>query len=179
MIYSVEGDILKSKAQVIAHGVAPHDHFQNGLALELRKEWPAMYKDFRHYCQLQNPKPGTSWAWQAPSGQKIVALFTQEPAESEGGIPGSASLSYVRHSLQELRKFLEKENIESVALPRVATGVGRLNWQDVEKIVRGELDEINTIANVYEVFRKGVAAEEKGVCRKCGSCECQQSNSEA
>ena len=37
MIREVEGDILLTDAEAIAHGVAPHDHFQNGLALALRE----------------------------------------------------------------------------------------------------------------------------------------------
>ena len=58
MITRVRGDILLSDAQAIAHGVAPHDHFNQGLALSLRKRHPAMAKDFRHYCHQQNPKAG-------------------------------------------------------------------------------------------------------------------------
>ena len=42
MIREVEGDILLTKAQVVAHGVAPGDHFDSGLALALRERWPAM-----------------------------------------------------------------------------------------------------------------------------------------
>lgn len=32
MLVEVEGDILKSKAQAIAHGIAPNDDFHSGLA---------------------------------------------------------------------------------------------------------------------------------------------------
>ncbi|SEN40742.1 hypothetical protein SAMN05216404_104142 [Nitrosospira multiformis] len=37
MIHEVRGDILLSHAQVIAHAVAPHDRFREGLALSLRQ----------------------------------------------------------------------------------------------------------------------------------------------
>lgn len=33
MIHEVAGDILLTKAQAVAHGVAPNDHFDSGLAL--------------------------------------------------------------------------------------------------------------------------------------------------
>ncbi|MCC7099273.1 MAG: Appr-1-p processing protein, partial [Rubrivivax sp.] len=36
MIREVEGDILLSQAQDIAHGIATHDPFDSGLALALR-----------------------------------------------------------------------------------------------------------------------------------------------
>lgn len=42
MIHYVSGDILLSKAAAIAHGVAPNDHMDHGLALALRERWPAM-----------------------------------------------------------------------------------------------------------------------------------------
>ena len=49
MLKEVTGDILLSTAGAIAHGIAPHDNFKQGLALSLREQWPGMYKDFRHY----------------------------------------------------------------------------------------------------------------------------------
>ena len=58
MIRYVSGDILMSNAQSVAHGVAPNDDFGQGLAHTLRESLPAMYKDFRHYCQAQHPKAG-------------------------------------------------------------------------------------------------------------------------
>ena len=91
MIKEVSGDLLLSKAQVIAHGVAPNDPFHTGLALQLREQWPAMYKDFRHYCQSKHPKPGTLWAWMGADGKRLVSLFTQDAIEGHhGGTPGPA-----------------------------------------------------------------------------------------
>jgi O-acetyl-ADP-ribose deacetylase (regulator of RNase III) len=48
MIYQVEGDILLSKAQALAHGVGINDPMDKGLALALHKQYPAMHKDFHH-----------------------------------------------------------------------------------------------------------------------------------
>ncbi len=42
MIREVAGDLLLSEVEAIAHGVAPNDHFDQGLALALREKWPAM-----------------------------------------------------------------------------------------------------------------------------------------
>ena len=63
MLKEVEGDILLTKAEALAHGVAPNDNFANGSALALRERWPAMYKDFRHYSQTFTPKTGELWTW--------------------------------------------------------------------------------------------------------------------
>ena len=72
MLKEVEGDLLLSKAAAIAHGVAPNDPFSQGLALSLREQWPALYKDFRHYCQTYHPKPGDLWTWMGADGVMVM-----------------------------------------------------------------------------------------------------------
>ncbi len=159
MITFVSGDILLSKAAVLAHGVAPHDHFNSGLALHLRENWPAMVKDFRHYCHQVNPKPGEIWTWSGTKKQ-IVNLMTQEPALNAKSHPGKAKLSYVNHCLKALASFAEKEAISSLALPRLATGVGGLDWSEVSPLIEEHLNPLDIPIVVYERYQSGVAAKE-------------------
>lgn len=160
MIKEVSGDIMLSKAQAIAHGVAPNDHFENGLALSLRQDYPSMVKDFRHWCHQVNPKPGGAWVWASAEGKRIVNLLTQEPAKGHNGHPGAASVQYVSHALRELKKILQEEGIKSVALPRLATGVGGLDWAEVKPLIYNTLGESNLQVYVYSNFVKGQAGEE-------------------
>ena len=160
MIHEVSGDILLTKAQAIAHGVAPNDHFDSGLALALRERWPAMAKDFRHYAHQEHPKPGEVWFWGGAGGVRIFNLMTQEGKHEHGARPGKATTSNVRHAFQELAKRVEAEGIQSLAIPRVATGVGGLGWDDVEPIVKETLGGLAIPVYVYTTFHQGVAAEE-------------------
>lgn len=165
MLHRVRGDILLSKAKAIAHSVAPNDDFKSGLALQLRERFPAMYKDFRHWCKTEHPKPGEIWAW-AGVGQDgplhIVALLCQEGAYGHGERPGPAHLEHVNHALKKLRAWLEAEQVESLALPRIATGVGRLAWSDVERVLEQHLAGAKLPVAVYAEFAPGVAAKEPG-----------------
>jgi len=160
VIVQVSGDLILSRAAAIAHGVGPNDNFASGLALALREQWPAMYKDFRHFCQTTHPKPGGLWTWAGAGGQRIVNLFTQEEAPRHGGHPGKASLDHVNHALRELRKLVEHEGIASIALPRLATGVGALDWKDVQPLIERHLGELPARVIVYSTFHKGMAADE-------------------
>ena len=161
MIQEVTGDLLLSKAQAIAHGIAPHDDFKQGLALSLREQWPGMYKDFRHYCQTYNPKPGTLWSWKGPGSPIIINLFTQEPAEDHRGRPGKATVPNLNHAFQALKKELTSQQVSSLALPRVATGVGGLSWDDVKPLIEQTLGDMGIPIYVYSTFKKGVAAAER------------------
>jgi O-acetyl-ADP-ribose deacetylase (regulator of RNase III) len=160
MIKLVSGDILLSKARVLAHGVAPNDDHAQGLAHALREHAPAMYKDFRHYCKTQHPKAGSIWTWAGADGQQVAALFTQQPAYHAGERPGRATLSNVHHALQALRRFIDQEQPASIALPRLATGVGGLTWEEVLPEIEKHLGDAGIPVIVYATFHPGQVAEE-------------------
>jgi len=160
MITRVNGDILLSEAHAIAHGVAPHDHFDQGLALALRERYPAMVKDFRHYCFQQNPKSGNAWLWAGPE-KVVINLLTQEPAPNSKAHPGKASTKNINHALKNLCSVIENEAISSVALPRLATGVGGLEWSDVEPLIEKNLGNLKIPVIIYDTYSKGEKANEK------------------
>lgn len=161
MLIEVTGDILLSRAQLIAHGVAPDDHFNQGLALSLRENYPAMAKDFRHYCHISHPKPGTVWTWAGADGRRIANLMTQEPAPAKNANPGKASSHNVNVALRNLRQVIETEQVRSVALPRLATGVGGLDWEEVRSLIENQLGELDIPVYLYTTYEPGVAAAEQ------------------
>ena len=159
MITKVRGDILLSDAKAIAHGVAPHDHFNQGLALALRERHPAMAKDFRHFCHQDNPKPGNAWLWAGPE-RVVINLMTQEPAPDNKAHPGKATAHNVNRALKELRTIIEQEKIASVALPKLATGVGGLDWDEVEPLIESQLGHLGIPVIVYVAYEKDTKAAE-------------------
>lgn len=162
MIHEVTGDILLTKAQAIAHGVAPNDHFDSGLALALRDHWPAMAKDFRHYAHQAHPAPGELWVWGGAGGIRIFNLLTQEGEHGQGTRPGRASESNVGHSLRRLRHELEQSGIRSLAMPRLATGVGALSWSVVHPLIVRHLGDLPIPIFIYTTYQKGKQASEPG-----------------
>ena len=160
IIRYVSGDILLSKARALAHGVAPNDPFNQGLAHTLREFQPAMYKDFRHYCQTHHPKAGGLWTWGGSHGPRVVALFTQDVAYGGGGHPGKATLANVNHALRALAQECRREGWGSVALPRLATGVGGLDWAEVRPLIERHLAELEIPVLVYETYRPHQPADE-------------------
>jgi O-acetyl-ADP-ribose deacetylase (regulator of RNase III) len=162
MIKEVKGDILLSECKTIVQSVAPNDHMDSGLALSLRELHPSMTKDFRHFCHLRNPKPGEIWAWAGAGGHRVINLMAQEPTESKssGGHPGKASISNLDKCLKNLAKFVKEEGISEIAMPKLATGVGGLEWDDVKNSIEKHFDTHDEKIIVYTSFVKGVKAEE-------------------
>jgi len=162
MIHEVSGDILRSGAHALAHGVAPNDHFDTGLALALRESWPALAKDFRHYVHQVHPHPGEIWFWGGSGGKRIFNLLTQDGDQSHGAKPGRATIANVNHCLRRLRHELEKGEIRSLALPKLATGVGGLDWAEVKPLIHQHLGDLKTPIFVYASYHKGQQAVEPG-----------------
>ena len=160
MIHEVTGDILLTKAKAIAHGIAPNDHFDKGLALALRERWPALSKDFRHYAHQTHPKPGEIWVWGGVGGIRIFNLLTQEGEYRHDAKSESATLPNVNHCLRRLRHALDAENIKSLALPKLATGVGGLQWTEVYPLIQNHLADFPIPIYIYTTYVKGQQAQE-------------------
>ncbi len=166
MIREVEGDILFSQAQIIAHGIATHDPFDSGLALALRERFPSMVKDYRHAMHAKAPETGQLWAWHGVaedgSTRGIVNLLTQGmQGQGAAARPIKAKLEDVNHALRALARHVQTEGIKSLALPRLATGVGALAWNDVKPLIEQHLGNLGIPVVIYAVYHKGQKAEEK------------------
>jgi O-acetyl-ADP-ribose deacetylase (regulator of RNase III) len=160
MIKEVEGDILLTKAQAFAHGVAIDDDFKHGLSLQLKEQWPSMYKDFRHFCKTHAPQEGDVWSWKGPGTPVIFNLFTQAAPHMSGGIPSKASLSNVNRALKNLVKELNHQSIKSLAITKIGTGVGGLDWHEVMAVLNKDLASFEGNIFVYSVFKAKMAAKE-------------------
>jgi O-acetyl-ADP-ribose deacetylase (regulator of RNase III) len=160
MIHELSGDILLSGAKAIAQGVAPNDDCHHGLALQLRERLPAMYKDFRHYCQTRHPKPGGLWTWMSADGRYLVNLLTRDGSYGANSKPGEAKLTHVNHALHALRSLALKEKFSSLALPRLACGLNGLDWEEVRPLMDKHLGDLNIPVYLYATYHKGVRASE-------------------
>ncbi len=160
MIYEVSGDLLLTGAKALAHGIAPNDHFDHGLALSIREAWPSVAKDFRHYSHQTHPHAGELWVWSGVGGVRIFNLMTQDGDHGHGSKPGRATIANVNHCLKRLRHELDKGEIASIAVPKLATGVGGLPWSEVKPLIEQHLGSLSIPVYVYTEYHKDVKANE-------------------
>lgn len=58
----------------------------------------------------------------------------------------------MNHALRALHKVIETEKVKSVALPRLATGVGGLQWAEVKPLIEQHLGSLDADIEVYEQY---------------------------
>ena len=147
MIHEVDGDILGTKAAAIAQGVAANAPMNQGLAAALHERYPAMHKDFHHWCRQQHPKLGSAWVWSGAGSVRVINLIIQDGGYEHGSKRQRATVSSVNHALRALRKLIAQERLASVALPRLATGLGGLDWAEVRPLIEKQLGDV--AADIY------------------------------
>ena len=65
--------------------------------------------------------------------------------------------------LKSLSKLAKKEGLTSLAFPRLATGVGGLDWADVKLIVEKRLGDLDIPVYVYVEYHAGQQGSERGL----------------
>ena len=154
MIHEVQGDILLTKAQAIAHGIAPGEHFTHGLALRRTNAGPRWRRTTATTRRQSHPKPGELWVWGGVGGVRIFNLLTQEGEHGQGAKPGKATEANVNHCLRRLRHEIDKGEIKSLAMPKLATGVGGLDWAKVRPLIQAHLGEAKIPIFIYATYHK-------------------------
>lgn len=68
----------------------------------------------------------------------------------------------MNHCLRALHHLIDEEKLTSIALPRLATGVGGLAWNEMRPLIGQHLGTLQ-IPDLYTTFHKGEWAIEPGV----------------
>lgn len=148
----VRGDIFTTTWRTsLAHGCNCAGAMGKGIAVEFKKRWPAMYKEYRERCRTGYFRLGQVMAWEEPKtlSRRIFNLATQQHYQG-----CKADLSAINASMARmLRIAVDDAGYDAeclarhtVAMPLIGTGLGGLPATDV----------IETIESVVEIpeFRR-------------------------
>lgn len=150
MIKFVSGDILQTKAAYIAHGVATDSQEGpgTGLAFKISSKWPDAQKHFKQFARSQNFQGGDIFTVAATRIRPGIIYVATQPDMYH------ASLSFLNRGLRKLARYCVKHQIDSVSLPRIGAGLGKLDWEEeVKPLLVKHLGELETNFFIYEDFK--------------------------
>ena len=149
MIKFVSGDILQTKSIYIAQGVAtePQEGLGTGLALKISTKWPDARKHFKQFTRSQNFHGGDIFVVRPTKSRPGIIYIGTQPDMYQ------ASLPYLNRGLRKLARYCDKNEIESVSLPKIGTGLGKLDWEEIKPLLMKHLAEQKTSFFVYEDFK--------------------------
>lgn len=122
------GDLFDADEPAFAHGCNCAGAMGKGIAVEFRRRWPAMFNEYRQRCQRGEFTPGDLFAWVADD-RTILNLGTQRHWRTK------ATPDAVHASLIAMVDYARQNHISAIAMPRIAAGLGGLDWPDVRTIL--------------------------------------------
>lgn len=142
MIRYIEGNILKSPAQVLVNTVNTVGVMGKGIALEFKKCYPDMFQAYRDICDKRKLKIGSLMLCYEPD--HWILLF---PTKEHWRNP--SRLEYIEAGLAKFCRTYAEKGITSVAFPRLGCGNGELDWSEVRPIMEKYLQDLPIDIFIY------------------------------
>jgi len=149
MLKSVSGDILNTTSAYIAQGVATdsQEGMGTGLALKISSKWPDAQKHFKQFTRSQKFQGGDIFVVAPTKSRPGVIYVATKPDMYH------ASVSFLNRGFRKLARYCVKHKIESVALPKIGAGLGKLDWEEeVKPLLVKHLADLKTSFFIYEDF---------------------------
>lgn len=103
-----------STKNIIAIEVSQDEHYKTQFLKSLKEDWPALAKDFRHYCHQENPKTGDVWLWTSPDGVKYVHMIMDK--ENGDKHLEQSRLAAFKKCLKAAHRVLSQEEFQLLQL---------------------------------------------------------------
>ena len=139
MIVSRTGNILDSGAQAIVNTVNEVGVMGKGLALAFKERHPENFAAYARACSSNSVKVGSMFVT-APSdmfGPKWIVNF---PTKRHWRDP--SQIGWVRDGLADLKAWIVRERVSSIAVPPLGCGNGGLSWKAVRPLVVAAIGDI-------------------------------------
>ena len=146
MVKVIIGDIFKSQAQTLVNTVNCVGVMGKGLALEFKKRFPDMFKDYLARCQNGEVQLGKPYLYKRLVPPWILLFPTKEDWRSV------SRLSDIEDSLRYLQSKYKEWGITSIAVPPLGCGLGELEWDVVGPTLYRYLEELEIPIELYAPY---------------------------
>ncbi|WP_211665446.1 macro domain-containing protein [Leucothrix arctica] len=142
MITYQTGNILHDQADAIINTVNTVGVMGKGLALQFKKAFPDNFKVYKKACDDQVLETGSVLV---VSLNSVSAPFYIFNFPTKAHWRGNSKLEYIEQGLDSLKAEVSRLGLKSVAIPALGSGLGGLDWLQVDKLIQQSLAELPEI----------------------------------
>jgi hypothetical protein len=99
-----------------------------GLASDMKRRYPEMFREYAKLCAARKLHVGQLWLWKGPN-QWLLNFPTKRHWRNP------SKLSYIEAGLKKFVDEYERRGIWEIAFPRLGCGNGNLDWEDVRPLM--------------------------------------------
>ncbi len=152
MISYTQGNLLSAQADAIVNTVNTVGVMGKGIALMFKEAFPDNFRAYQAACKRGDVRIGKIFVHQRSEliGPKWIINFpTKDHWRND------SKIEWIVDGLRDLRDFIERENIRSIAIPPLGAGNGKLDWRLVKNAIENELSTLDGInITVFEPTAK-------------------------
>ncbi len=145
MLRFVHTNLFNSTAQTLVNTVNTEGVMGKGIAKEFRSRSPAMFEDYKRYCDSGQLIIGALHIWRSPD--KWVLNF---PTKTTWRRP--SKIEYLEDGLSTFCANYSRLGIRSISFPPLGCGNGDLDWREVKPLMVQYLHRLDIPVWIHEVF---------------------------
>jgi len=137
------GNILESSAQTLVNTVNCVGIMGKGIALEFKKNFPDMYRDYLRRCEAGDVRLGRPYLYKRATEPWILNFPTKDHWRAV------SRLSDIVEGLRYLEQHYKNWGITSLAVPPLGCGYGQLEWRVVGPTLYRHLSSLKVPVELY------------------------------
>lgn len=137
------GDLFASKAQTLVNTVNCVGIMGKGIALEFKKRFPEMFRDYVKRCDAKQVKLGQPYLFADLMSQWVLNFPTKDHWRSV------SNLADIVEGLKYLQAHYQEWGITSLAVPPLGCGHGQLEWKVVGPTLYRYFNELDIPVELY------------------------------
>ena len=148
MITFVNGNIFEAKTEAIVNTVNCVGVWGAGLAITFKLKYPDVFDKYEDECELGLYQPGGVRIYRQTSTKNLPMYVVCFATKDNWKKP--SELDWIKQGLPKLVDIILINDINSIAIPKLGCGNGKLEWKDVKPLIEEGLTNINCDIVVYE-----------------------------
>lgn len=137
------GNLFEAKAQTLVNTVNCVGVMGKGIALEFKKRFPEMYRDYEECCKNGDVKLGRPYLFKDLVGPWILNFPTKDHWRAV------ARLQDIIDGLEHLKEHYREWGITSLAMPPLGCGQGQLEWRVVGPSLYRHLSDLDIPVELF------------------------------
>ena len=140
--YIVGKSIFDTKLQAIVNTVNCDGVMGKGLALEFKRRYPDMFKEYKEKCLKGEIRPCSLHIYRV--GKKVIINF---PTKDHW--KNKSKMEYIEKGLLYLKNNCKAWRLKSIAFPQLGCELGGLDWSEVKVLMEEYLTEFDIPIEIY------------------------------
>jgi O-acetyl-ADP-ribose deacetylase (regulator of RNase III) len=151
MITFTQGNLLEARVEALVNTVNTVGVMGKGIALMFKERFAENNRRYAAACKAQEVRIGKVFVTEVSElgGPRWIVNF---PTKEHWR--GKSKLEWISEGLEDLRRFLIENDVQSVAVPPLGAGNGGLEWSEVRPRIEAALAGLEIEVLVFEPTQK-------------------------